>query len=48
MRPLQAYDAGDRARALATIIEAMARAKEAGLTPGDVGQALSLVDWSKE
>ena len=48
LRPLQAFDAGGRARALATIVEALARAKEAGLAPGDVGQALELVDWSKE
>jgi hypothetical protein len=34
MRPLQAYDAGGRSRALATIVEAMARAKEVGLAPG--------------
>ena len=47
MRPLQAFDAGGRARALATIVEALARAKEAGLSPGDVGQALSLVDWQE-
>lgn len=45
VRPLQAFDAGGRARALATIVEAMAKAKEAGLAPGDVGAALRLVDW---
>ncbi|MEO4043951.1 phage portal protein [Hoeflea sp. CAU 1731] len=45
VRPLQAFDAGGRARALSTIVEAMAKAKEAGLSPGDVGQALNLVDW---
>src|SRR5690606_26299758 len=31
MRPIQAYDVGGRSRAFATIIEAMARAKEAGI-----------------
>lgn len=45
VRPLQAYDAGGRARAVSTIIEAMARAKEAGLAPGDLAAALRLVDW---
>ncbi|MEP0320796.1 phage portal protein [Bauldia litoralis] len=47
MRPLQAFDAGGRARAVATIVEAMARAKEAGLAPGDLGAALKLVDWQE-
>lgn len=45
MRPVQAFDAGGRARALATIIEALAKAKEAGLAPGDVNAALTLVNW---
>jgi hypothetical protein len=44
-RPLQAYDAGGRARALATIIEAMSTARQAGLAPGDLGAALELVAW---
>ena len=47
MRPTQSFDAGGRARALATIVEAMARAKESGLAPGDVGAALRLVDWQQ-
>jgi len=42
MRPLQAFDAGGRARAAATVIEALARAKEAGV---DAGPAMHLVDW---
>lgn len=45
LRPVQAYDAGGRARAAATIIQALAQAKEAGLSPGDVGSALTLVNW---
>ena len=45
MRPLQAYDAGGRARALATIIVALARAKEAGVAPGDVAAAGAMVNW---
>lgn len=42
MRPLQAYDAGGRARALTATIAAMAQAKEAGIDPK---LALGLVDW---
>lgn len=45
VRPLQAFDAGGRARALATIVEAMGNAKALGLSPGEVGTALKLVDW---
>ena len=41
MRPLQAFDAGGRARAMMGIIKAMAEAKEAGIDPGT---ALQLVD----
>lgn len=44
-RPLQAYDAGGRARALSAIVETMARAKELELEPGDLAGALRLVDW---
>lgn len=44
IRPLQAYDAGGRARALSTIVQALAAAKEAGVDPA---QALALVDWDK-
>lgn len=44
-RPLQAFDAGGRARALATLIDAMGRAKELGLTPDQVQQALVAVNW---
>ena len=43
MRPLQAFDAGGRARALSGIIQALAMAKETGVDPD---QALKLVDWS--
>jgi len=45
LRPLQAFDAGGRARALSTVIEAMARAKELGLTPEQVNTAMTLVNW---
>lgn len=47
MRPVQAYDAGGRARALATIVQALAQAKEAGLAPGDMNAALTLVNWGE-
>ena len=42
MRPLQAFDAGGRARAAAGIIQALAMAKEAGVDPD---QAMRLVNW---
>ncbi|WPZ21623.1 hypothetical protein T7987_15885 [Sulfitobacter faviae] len=42
MRPLQAFDAGGRARALGAIVQTLALAKEAGVDPA---QALALVDW---
>jgi hypothetical protein len=45
MRPLQAFDAGGRARALATTVEALAKAKGAGLAPGDLAGAMSLLNW---
>jgi hypothetical protein len=44
-RPLQAFDAGGRARALSTLIEAMGRAKELGLTPAELGAAFTSVNW---
>jgi len=45
LRPVQAFDVSGRARALSTIIGAMAEAKAAGLAPGDVNAALTLVNW---
>jgi len=45
MRPLQAFDAGGRARALGAIVQTMALAKEAGVDPSE---ALKLVDWGGE
>lgn len=47
MRPVQAYDAGGRSRALATIVQALAQAKEAGLAPGDLNAALTMVNWGE-
>lgn len=48
MRPLQAFDSGNRARSAATVIEALAAAKAAGLDPEQVEMALSLVNWGKD
>jgi len=42
LRPLQAYDAGGRARALSTVVQALAQAKDAGVETDSV---LRLVDW---
>ena len=44
VRPLQAWDVGGRARAFAGMVEGLARAKEAQLTPGEVAAALEVVD----
>ncbi len=44
-RPLQAFDAGGRARALSQLVEAMGRAKELGLTPDQWSVALQAVNW---
>jgi phage portal protein BeeE len=45
IRPLQAFDAGGRARALSQIIEAFGRAKELGLTPAEMQAALTSVNF---
>ena len=44
MRPLQAFDAGGRARAVTAMVKALAEAKEAGIDPAPV---LNLVDWNE-
>lgn len=44
IRPLQAFDAGGRARALSQMIEAFGRAKELGLTPAEMQQVLLSVN----
>lgn len=36
VRPLQAYDAGGKARAFSAMVGAMAQAKEAGIDPGPI------------
>lgn len=48
MRPVQAYDVSGRARAMATIIEGMARAKEAGLSAEEFDVAAKLVNWGSD
>ncbi|MFP4125185.1 MAG: phage portal protein [Alphaproteobacteria bacterium] len=45
LRPLQAYDAGGRARAAQGIVQALAQAKEAGLSDQAVAAAFQAVDW---
>ncbi len=45
LRPLQAFDAGGRARAITAVIGALAQAKEAGIDPT---QAMQMVDWNNE
>lgn len=47
MRPPQAYDVGGRARALGAIIDAMAKAKEGGLSPDELNTAMTLVNWGE-
>jgi hypothetical protein len=48
LRPVQAWDAGGRARALNAVVEALARAKEAQLDATQVEKALHLVDWAEK
>lgn len=45
LRPLQAFDAGGAARALATLVRAMAEAKAAGLPPEALASAFARLDW---
>lgn len=45
LRPVQAYDVGGRARALSTIVSAMAEARAAGVEGADFEKALTLVNW---
>ena len=48
MRPLQAFDAGARARAVSQIVGALAVAKGAGIDEADVEKAMRLVDWRED
>jgi hypothetical protein len=44
MQPLQAFDAGGRARTVNAIVQALALAKESGV---DADQAMKLVNWEE-
>lgn len=46
VRPMQAFDAGGKARALATMVAAMAEAKAAGIEGATLQDALAFIDWS--
>ena len=46
LQPLQAYDAGGRARAFTGMIQGFAEAKAAGLSPDQVKQALAFIDMT--
>ncbi|MGB7411964.1 MAG: hypothetical protein WA910_12525 [Sphingopyxis granuli] len=46
VRPAQAFDAGGRARAFGAMVQAMAMAKENGLDPQSIEDALSFIDWA--
>jgi hypothetical protein len=45
LTPLQAFDQGGSARAVATLVEAAARAKEAGLSDATVAAIMARMDW---
>lgn len=47
LRPLQAFDAGGRARALSAIIKAIAEAKAADISSADLAGAFRMVDWER-
>jgi len=45
LRPTQSFDSGGAARALSTLIDALARAKEANIDPAAVAGAFRRLDW---
>lgn len=45
MRPLQAYDSGGRARAMLSVVQALAMAKQGEVSQADLDTALKLVDF---
>ena len=47
VRPMQAMDHGGKARAFATMLQAMAQAKQAGLNDATVKDALTFFDWAE-
>ncbi|MFN4158611.1 MAG: phage portal protein [Gemmobacter sp.] len=48
VRPMQAFDAGGKARALATMVQALAEAKAAGIEGATLQDALQFIDWADE
>lgn len=48
VRPMQAFDAGGKARALGALVQAMAQAKEAGIEGATLQDALSFIDWQDD
>ena len=48
VRPMQAFDAGGKARALSTMLQALAQAKEAGIEGAALQDALAFIDWADE
>ncbi len=46
-RALQSFDAGGSARALVGIMQALARAKEAGLSGAEISAAFGALDWNE-
>lgn len=46
VRPMQAFDHGGKARALSTMLQAMATAKEAGLDLATITDAQAFIDWA--
>lgn len=48
VRPMQAFDAGGKARAFATMLGALADAKAAGLDVATIKDAESFIDWADE
>jgi hypothetical protein len=46
LTPLQAFDQGGSARAVATLVQAMTQAKEAGLDPAAVAGIFGKMDWT--
>lgn len=48
VRPMQAFDAGGKARALGALVQAMAQAREAGIEGATLQDALSFIDWQDE
>lgn len=47
LRPLQAFDAGARARALSAMVKAVGEAKAAGIGGDDLNALLTLVNWGE-